>query len=512
MGLETAGHVSCVCAGTRASPSPGRRCASVLGRRCMAAVAAVLVFAHAGVCGASERSERPGKLPKIRVAADGKRFETAEGVPFVPFGVNYFRPGTGWAPQLWKQFDAAATKKDLALLKSMGGNCVRVFISAGSFYQKAGVLDEEGLVKFDQFLALAEEAGIYVHPTGPDHWEGSPAWARGDRFADDQSLAAEESFWRLFAARYKGRSVIFAYDLLNEPHIRWDTAAMRTGWSRWVRARYGSVAEAGKAWGVGGAMGEDIAAIPDVNRAGSTVWNTDYQRFREDVADEWTRRQSAAIRSVDAEALVTVGFIQWTVPALMPRLDMYAAFRPERQAKHLDFLEVHFYPLERGAYEYGNAEQEQRNLAYLEAVVREVARAGKPVVVAEFGWYGGGSFPMGDRQSKPGSEEEQARWCVRLIETTEGLAVGWLNWGFYDHPEAKDVTIHTGLLTSDGKEKAWGREFGRLAQRYRGRALKAAGVGARPDLSWDTCMTDPKAADRFREEYLKAFAAAKRSD
>jgi len=30
-------------------------------------------------------------------------------------------------------------------------------------------------IKFDQFLEIAEASGIYVHPTGPEHWEGPPS-------------------------------------------------------------------------------------------------------------------------------------------------------------------------------------------------------------------------------------------------------------------------------------------------------------------------------------------------
>ena len=36
--------------------------------------------------------------------------------------------------------------------------------------RRGDALAPEGLAKFDQMLALAEEAGLYVHPTGPDHW------------------------------------------------------------------------------------------------------------------------------------------------------------------------------------------------------------------------------------------------------------------------------------------------------------------------------------------------------
>jgi hypothetical protein len=48
--------------------------------------------------------------------------------------------------------------------------------------------------KTRRVLTIAEEAGIYVHPTGPDHWEGIADWAKVDRYADEQALAGLESF------------------------------------------------------------------------------------------------------------------------------------------------------------------------------------------------------------------------------------------------------------------------------------------------------------------------------
>ena len=139
-------------------------------------------------------------LPKVRISKDGRSFETEAGKPFVPFGVNYYRPGTGWAPQIWKQFDAEATRKDFARMKDLGVNCVRVFLTYHSFYSDPGVLNKEGLEKFDQFLGPAEKAGIYVHPTGPEHWEGPPNW-RPVAVADQRTLQYTEQFWKLFAAR-----------------------------------------------------------------------------------------------------------------------------------------------------------------------------------------------------------------------------------------------------------------------------------------------------------------------
>ena len=174
------------------------------------------------------RAQPPEKTPpKIRVDRPNRRFLDAGGKPFVPFGVTYYRPGTGWAPQLWKQFDAEATRRDFARLKRQGANVVRVFISFGSFFTEPGKLDPAGLARFDQLLDLADEAGLYVHPTGPDAWEGMPQWTRDlNVFSNDTnqpSLQALENYWRWFAARYRGRSTIWAYDLRNEPHLAWDT-------------------------------------------------------------------------------------------------------------------------------------------------------------------------------------------------------------------------------------------------------------------------------------------------
>src|ERR1035438_6428336 len=201
------------------------------------------------VClGAHAQNAGHATLPKIRVGADGHGFVTAKGKPFVPFGLTYFRSGTGWAPPVWKKFEADATRRDFIRMKELGVNCVRVFISYGSFYQEPGKLEPEGLAEFDQVLELAEEQGIYVHPTGPDHWEGSPEWARGDRMADEGALAATETFWRRFAGRYRGRTVLFGYDLRNEPEMGWDGPVMLKRWNEWLGHKYGTGEKLAQDW------------------------------------------------------------------------------------------------------------------------------------------------------------------------------------------------------------------------------------------------------------------------
>ena len=198
---------------------------------------------------ASGRTAGAERQPARIVVHQRQFIEKESGRPFVPFGVTYYRPGTGWAPQLWKQFDAEATRRDFARLKKQGANVVRVFISFGSFYTEPGRLDHEGLAKFDTLLALADEAGLYVHPTGPDAWEGQPAWTNeSNLFSNDtneQAMKALEDYWRMFVSRYRGRSTIWAYDLRNEPSLAWDTPYLRTAWDAWRRSSPEAIARAG---------------------------------------------------------------------------------------------------------------------------------------------------------------------------------------------------------------------------------------------------------------------------
>ncbi|HTL18218.1 MAG TPA: cellulase family glycosylhydrolase [Patescibacteria group bacterium] len=446
------------------------------------------------------------ELPKINLAAKHVGFQSQGGKAFYPFGVTYYRPGTGWAPQVWKQWDAEATRRDFIRMKELRVNCVRVFLSYGSFYSEPGTLRPDGLAKFDEFLRIAEETGLYVHPTGPDHWEGPPGW-QPVAIEDEKTIEALESFWKLFAARYAGRHVIFAYDLKNEPELAWESETLKTKWNAWLAREYSSGEVLAHAWGQSQSLEFGKIPVPPEKDGLKSRRLLDYQLFREGVADEWTRRQVNAIKSVDRQALVTVGLIQWSVPSLLPgSVRYYSAFRPERQAKFLDFLEIHFYPFANGAYEYGGVTEETANLSYLQSVVREAARPGKPVVLAEFGWYGGGK-PHFDNGKHPfATEEQQARYCRRVIEVSSSYVNGWLNWGFYDQPEAGDCSEFTGLVTASGKIKAWGRIFSALAAKPPRPLIKNQSQAAGPALDWDACLTSTEAAKEFRQTYLESFS------
>lgn len=429
------------------------------------------------------------RLPRIRIDAANKGFVDAAGKRFIPGGLSYYRPDTGWSPQLWKKFDAEATRRDFQHMKRLGLNIARVFVTYGSFYTQPGQLDPVGLATFDRMLDLADEAGIYLHPTGPEAWEGLPAWTyeqggTHSNFASEASMKAKEDFWRMFAGRYRGRSTIWAYDLRNEPTVPWETKEQTQKWGQWRTAR-----------------SQPIVPVPAKDSPPSEIL-ADYQRFRESIAEAWIARQAKAIKAADPEALVTVGLLQWSVPAQPVKIDQYTGFRPENIARHLDFVSLHFYPLAHGVYRYQDQAAEDANLAVLESMVRECAKPGKPVVIGEFGWYGGGALAPG---GKPADEGQQARWGRRVVEVTAPMACGWINWGLYDTPEAKDVSRLTGLLTIEGKDKEWGKVFGPLVQSL----PPAHTLPARPDLPWESATMDREAMTRFQAEYLAAFLARK---
>ena len=79
-------------------------------------------------------------------------------------------------------------------------------------------------------------------PSGPDHWEGVPEWLQGkDLFADEEVLRANEAWWEAFTALFRDDPTILAWDLLNEPSVRWESPAMKTKWNQWLQEKYGTL-------------------------------------------------------------------------------------------------------------------------------------------------------------------------------------------------------------------------------------------------------------------------------
>lgn len=397
----------------------------------------------------------------IVVAPDGHDFVEADsGRSYIPFGTNYYDPHTGWAPKLWRQFDADKVRQHFRVMSGMGVNCARVFLTAGSFQPTAEKIEEQALAKLDKLVEIARENGIRLILTGPDHWEGQPNYWRPDRFAGQAALQALDRFWTIVAQRYRGEPAIFAWDLLNEPHMPWFVEQWRPQWNVWLQSTYGNREALKAAWGDELAEADewDNVAVPENQPDPGNPRLRDWQHFREHLADEWVRRQVEAIRRADPTHLVTVGYIQWSYPLVRSgNPNRYAAFNPRRQARWLDFVTIHFYPTLGSPFE--SEQNRRKNIGYLQGVLA-YCHTGKPVVLGEFGWYGGGA-----PQHHPYlSEQQQARWISEEIEASRSLADGWLSWPFADSPESGDISLFAGLVKANMTLKAWGREFKDLAE------------------------------------------------
>ncbi len=388
------------------------------------------------------------------------------GTPLVAVGVNYFGPHDGWAPKLWQRFDPARVRQHLELVHQQGFNTIRVFLTLDSFHRQPGQVHPEGVAKFRQLLDICRDLEIRVIPSGPDHWEGIPAWLRGqDRFAAEEVMCAEEAWWESFTGMFRDEPVILAWDLLNEPSIGWESPAMRTRWNVWLAEKYGTVEQVAAAHGRPIA---DVAAlgqvpIPAAQAAPGDPQLYDYQLFRESVADQWARRLAEAIRRGDPRHLITIGHIQWASPVYLPQVRTYAAFRLEDSARHVDFVTVHFYPIA-PPKPCDDPAGHAHNAAYLEAVLRTCS-TGKPVMIGEFAWYGGGAIEVDGRVTMPAQTwEDQLAWNTRLLEVSQGRVCGWLHWAFADTPTSRDLTRWSGLWTEQLELKPWGRAFGQFAR------------------------------------------------
>jgi hypothetical protein len=451
---------------------------------------------------AAAAAERP-HMKLIVVAADGRGFiERDTGRAYVPFGTNYYDPHTGWAPKLWRQFDAEKVRQHFRIMKELGVNCARVFLTAGSFQPNAETVEEDALKKLDVFVDIAGQAGIRLMLTGPDHWEGTPAYWRPDRFAGESALSALDRFWQVVGRRYRGEPAILAWDLLNEPHLPWFVKQWRPGWDAWLQKTYGNWDAMKTAWGDELAQTDTwgSVAVPE-NRADSNNPRLhDWQRFREHLADEWVRRQIEAIRKADPTHLITVGYIQWSYPLVRPGApSRYSAFNPRRQAQWLDFVTIHFYPSLGDPFQ--SQQNRRKNLAYLQAVLA-YCHTGKPVILGEYGWYGGGA-----PQNHPyRSEDQQANWLSAEVEASRPLADGWLSWPFADTPTSRDISLFAGLVTSDLTTKAWGHKFTALANNLP--ALKQPTPKLPPFDFSEAPTADEKALSKMHQEYAEAVRQA----
>ena len=439
-------------------------------------------------------------MDRILVHPSGWGFmEEASAKPFTPWGCNYYDPFTGWAPQLWTQFDPARVAEQLSQVAELGANSIRVFLTLKSLLERPGKASEKGIEKVMQMLDLAARHQLRVIWSGPSLWEGVPDWwpagSHAQMLIHPDLIADQEAVWKALAGAMRGHPALLAYDLHNEPLIPWQASPIFNDlWRQW-KARYAPNAP------------EDppLPAPPTYFN-----WDWDVQRFRETLAVAYVERMSAAIRGADDTHLITIGLHQKSAPFDWYPPDGYAAFNACQLAPYLDYLSVHFYPhhifhpnLYRDPYETSEAMAE--TLLHARAVMRTISAAGKPVVLQECGWYGGGAVFTAGREQPERTEADQTLWCRSLVEATRGDVCGWLFWPYRDTPSSLDPSRFSGLYAADGKRKDWGRTFAQLAPEMTAAIPPRQPGTRRIQMERKSLVTDPQAVKDFRKAYLRAF-------
>jgi hypothetical protein len=278
----------------------------------------------------------PAAMPRVEVAADKKGFVLAGTTTSLrPWGLNYGNAGRliedFWADE-WPTVEA-----DFRAMKALGANVVRVHLQVGKFMTAADKPDAAALERLGKLLALAEQTGLYLDLTGLGCYRKAdiPPWY--DPLSEAERWAVQARFWEAIAERCAGSPTVFCYDLMNEPV----SPGGKRKASEWM---------SGKPFG-----GYDFVQFIALDLAG---------RPREEIARQWIKTLSAAIRKHDLRTLITVGLLPWT-----PELRHLSGFLPDKVAPELDFVSVHIYP------KTGKVDEAMTGLKHF--------AVGKPLVIEE---------------------------------------------------------------------------------------------------------------------------------
>jgi hypothetical protein len=363
----------------------------------------------------------------IKVAQDNWHFcESETGKMYMPVGINYFPRGTGWAPQLWVQFDPAHYYRDFPRLKALNMNTIRVFLTLQSFMPEEMQVSQDALKKAQKMLDVAKEHGLRIIFSGPSAWEGIPEWNTAVRenhnnyFTDEKNLQNLENFYNVFSDAFKDHEGLFGIDLFNEPSIVYSPK-------------------------------EGIENNKEL------IWQ--YQKHRNNLSRQFVSRCVTAIKKCDKNHLVSLGSHPFTVPFSGNNPSEYFSFDPHVIGDLLDYISLHWYPyLDKDIIE-GDKETFDYNMNSMLGSMKYMY-VGKPVVLEEFGLYGGGAAEFkGWKKFDWLSQQTQADWVVGAMDKGKKYCGGWLNWGFDDHPDCGDPTRYQGFYDDDIKLKKIGEVF-----------------------------------------------------
>ncbi len=250
-------------------------------------------------------------LPAVRTETQGRGFVAGEPPQsFRPWGLNYGNAGR-LIEDFWEK-EWQTVVDDFAEMRALGANVVRVHLQFAKFMRSATEPDTAALKKLTDLLALGELSGLYLDLTGLACYrtEDVPKWY--DAMSESERWAAQAVLWEAVAKTCAGHTAVFCYDLINEPLSPAGKREPGTWYS-------------GKKLG-----GYDFLQMISLDAAG---------RSRTEVARQWIRMLTKAIRKHDPRTPVTVGMLPTAAG-----WGHLSGFIPAELAGELDFISGHIYP------------------------------------------------------------------------------------------------------------------------------------------------------------------------
>ncbi|MFO0821580.1 MAG: cellulase family glycosylhydrolase [Gemmataceae bacterium] len=278
------------------------------------------------------------EMPWVVVSKDKKGF-VLEGTEkqFSPWGFNYDHDEKGRLIEDYWHDEWPKIEADFRTMKKLGARVIRVHLQFGKFMETAERSNKKSLAQLGKLLKFAEAEGLYLDLTGLGcyHKADVPAWY--DKLGEKERWVAQAQFWSAIAEQCAESPAVFCYDLMNEPVV--PGGKRKDG--DWLGPAFG---------------GKHFVQVVCLDSSG---------RVRHEIATEWIRTLSAAIRKKDKRHLITVGLVDWS----LDRKGLTSGFVPEKVGGELDFVCVHLYP------EKGKVEEALKTL--------EAFAVGKPVVIEE---------------------------------------------------------------------------------------------------------------------------------
>jgi endo-1,4-beta-mannosidase len=138
--------------------------------------------------------------------------------PFRPVGVNYYPRTHPWTGT-WTQFNGTELAEDFAIIKSLGGNCVRTFIQWELVEPAPWIYNTTIIDRIVEFFEIASEADLAIMLSFFDF--GPPSWAGlsddDPMYTDPDLIAHQVAQLELIIPLINHTKAAFMWDLRNEP-------------------------------------------------------------------------------------------------------------------------------------------------------------------------------------------------------------------------------------------------------------------------------------------------------